>query len=265
LLLAGLICGLAGSYLPLATAGSFQMEMTAGKGFIALAAVIFGAWNPVYAFGAALVFGFADATQACLHLRRRRPAAGPQQRPLRRHDRRRRGGRGPRPGSRGGRAAVRPGLMTTASTPPATPIPVVLDCDPGHDDALAIALALARPELRVMGITTVAGNARLPETTRNALRVLALLGREDVPVAAGADAPLVRPLEIALAVHGASGLDGADLSEPRAVARPEGALAFLREILEAAPEPVTLIPTGPLTNVARLLAASLAPRIARSA
>jgi len=141
---------------------------------------------------------------------------------------------------------------------------VLLDCDPGHDDALAITLALARPELEVLGITTVAGNVGLRETTRNALRVLALLGRTDVPVAAGAAAPLMRALEIAADVHGESGLDGADLPEPTSEVRPEGALAFLRATLEAAPGPVTLIPTGPLTNIAQLLLAApgLAPKVA---
>ena len=133
------------------------------------------------------------------------------------------------------------------------PIPVLLDCDPGHDDALAITLALARPELRVLGITTVGGNAPLVATTLNALRVLALLGRPDVPVAAGAAQPLVRPLETAPEVHGTSGLDGADLPDPVSSPRPEGAVEFLRTTLAAASEPVTLIPTGPLTNVALLL------------
>ncbi|HEX5826643.1 MAG TPA: nucleoside hydrolase [Candidatus Limnocylindrales bacterium] len=138
---------------------------------------------------------------------------------------------------------------------PPRAIPIILDCDPGHDDALAIALALARPELEVLGITTVGGNAPLHETTRNAQRVLALLGREDVPVAAGAANPLVRPLEIAEEVHGESGLDGADLPEPTAALRPEGAIEFLRTTLERAPAPVTLVPTGPLTNIAMLLRA----------
>ena len=144
-------------------------------------------------------------------------------------------------------------------------IPVILDCDPGHDDALAITLALARPELEVLGITTVGGNAPLAATTRNALRVLALLGRPDVPVAAGAPAPLVRDLETAPEVHGTSGLDGADLPEPVSEPREEGALEFLRATLEAAPAPVTLIPTGPLTNIALLLRTypGLAARIAR--
>lgn len=154
--------------------------------------------------------------------------------------------------------------MSAGTTTLAPPVPVILDCDPGHDDALAIALALARPELRVLGITTVGGNAPLRETTRNALRVLALLGRPDVPVAAGAAQPLVRPLETAPEVHGDSGLDGADLPEPASAPRPEGALEFLRATLAAAPEPVTLIPTGPLTNVALLLRTypEIAPRIA---
>ena len=145
-----------------------------------------------------------------------------------------------------------------------TRIPVLLDCDPGHDDALAITLALARPELNVLGITTVGGNAPLAETTRNTLRILALLGRPDVPVAAGLAQPLARPLAMAAEVHGATGLDGADLPEPASSVRPEGALAFLRATLEAAPEPVTLIPTGPLTNIAALLLAhpDVTPKIA---
>ena len=132
-------------------------------------------------------------------------------------------------------------------------IPVIIDCDPGHDDALAITLALARPELDVLGITTIGGNSTLANTTRNALRVLALLGRTDVPVAAGPDQPLVRPLETAPQVHGVSGLDGADLPEPASEPRPEGALEFLRSTLAAAPAPVTLIPVGPLTNIGLLL------------
>jgi pyrimidine-specific ribonucleoside hydrolase len=131
--------------------------------------------------------------------------------------------------------------------------PVIIDCDPGHDDALAIALALASPELEVLGITTIGGNAPLAATTRNALRILALLGRPEIPVAAGPPQPLVRRLETAPQVHGVSGLDGADLPEPVAAPRPEGALEFLRATLAAAPEPVTLIPTGPLTNIGLLL------------
>ena len=107
-------------------------------------------------------------------------------------------------------------------------IPVIIDCDPGHDGALAITLALARPELEVLGITTVGGNAPLAATTLNALRVLTLLGRPDVPVAAGAAQPLVRSLETAPEVHGTSGPDGADLPEPVSAPCPEGAVEFLR-------------------------------------
>jgi inosine-uridine nucleoside N-ribohydrolase len=135
------------------------------------------------------------------------------------------------------------------------PLPVLLDCDPGHDDALALVLALARPELRLMGITTVAGNAPLPATTDNALRLLTLLGRTEIPVAAGADAPLVRPLEVAAAVHGVSGLEGADL--PVAACEPveAEAVAFLRRTIRGSGTRPVLVATGPLTNVARLLLA----------
>jgi pyrimidine-specific ribonucleoside hydrolase len=133
------------------------------------------------------------------------------------------------------------------------PLPVILDCDPGHDDALAILLALARPELDLLAITTVAGNATLERTTENALRVLALAGRIDVPVAAGADAPLRRPLQTAAHVHGTSGLEGADLPEPLSTPVDEDAVGFIARLLEAQPSPVTLVPTGPLTNIARLL------------
>ncbi len=89
--------------------------------------------------------------------------------------------------------------------------PVLLDCDPGHDDALAILLALQRPELDLLGVSTVAGNSTLENATRNALAVLTLLGRDDVPVAAGADAPLDRPLVTAPNIHGGTGLAGAQL------------------------------------------------------
>ena len=134
-----------------------------------------------------------------------------------------------------------------------TPIPLILDCDPGHDDALAIVVALARPEIELLAVTTVAGNAGLRETTRNALRVLALLGRTDVPVAAGAPGPLLHPLHVADDVHGASGLEGADLPEPRSEVRPEGAIELMRSILERAAEPVTIAAVGPLTNIALLV------------
>ncbi|MEA2612406.1 MAG: pyrimidine-specific ribonucleoside hydrolase [Chloroflexota bacterium] len=132
-------------------------------------------------------------------------------------------------------------------------IPFILDCDPGHDDALALVVGLARPELRLLAVTTVAGNAGLPETTRNALRVLTLLGRTDIPVAAGAAGPLRRSLHVADNVHGASGLEGADLPEPAFAPRPEGAIELIRATLEASSEPVTIAAVGPLTNIALLV------------
>jgi pyrimidine-specific ribonucleoside hydrolase len=136
---------------------------------------------------------------------------------------------------------------------PAGPRPIILDCDPGHDDALALLLALARPEVRLLGVTTVAGNAPLAATTRNALAVLTLADRADVPVAAGADRPLRRPLEVASVVHGPGGLEGADLPEPAADPLDEPAVEFIARTVEASPVPVTLVPTGPLTNVALFL------------
>ena len=133
--------------------------------------------------------------------------------------------------------------------------PVILDCDPGHDDALAIALACASPALDVLGLTTVAGNAPLELTTRNARRVLALLGREDVPVAAGADRPLIQEPWVPAHVHGASGLDGADLPEPSVPLRAERAIELQVALIRDSATPVTLVPTGPLTNIALLLRA----------
>src|SRR5919109_2923456 len=94
-------------------------------------------------------------------------------------------------------------------------IPILLDCDPGHDDAIALLLALASPELELRGVTTVAGNQTLEKTTANALRVLEIVGRDDVPVAAGADRPLERELRVAAHVHGETGLDGPTLPPPR--------------------------------------------------
>ncbi len=134
------------------------------------------------------------------------------------------------------------------------PIPVLLDCDPGHDDAVAILLALASPQLRLLGITTVGGNASLEHVTDNALRVLALADRPDIPVAAGAAQPLRGPLHTAPHVHGESGLEGPALPEPRSRPVDEDAVVFLATRILGEPEPVTLVATGPLTNVARLLA-----------
>lgn len=132
-------------------------------------------------------------------------------------------------------------------------IPIIIDCDPGHDDAIAILLALASHEVDVLGITTVGGNSGLENTTRNALTVLEVAGRTDIPVAAGCDHPLVRPLRIADQVHGKSGMDGPMLEPPRLTPVDAHAIDFIAETVAASPEPVTLVPTGPLTNVALLL------------
>src|ERR671935_953049 len=95
------------------------------------------------------------------------------------------------------------------------PTRIILDCDPGHDDAIALLLALASPELELLGVTTVAGNQTLDKTTANAIRVLEHVGRDDVPVAAGADRPLVRAQYVASYVHGETGLDGPPLPPAR--------------------------------------------------
>jgi inosine-uridine nucleoside N-ribohydrolase len=128
--------------------------------------------------------------------------------------------------------------------------PVLLDCDPGHDDAIALLLALGSDELELRGVTTVAGNQTLEKTTANAIRVLELAGRAEIPVAAGAGRPLVREPRVAADVHGETGLDGPDLPPPQAEPSPQHAVDFLAERIEGA----TLIATGPLTNVALLLA-----------
>jgi inosine-uridine nucleoside N-ribohydrolase len=127
--------------------------------------------------------------------------------------------------------------------------PILLDCDPGHDDAIALLLALASPELELLGVTTVAGNQTVEKTTANAIRVLELVG-SDVPVAAGAGRPLVREPYVAAYVHGETGLDGPDLPPARREPVDQHAVDFLAERIDGA----TLVATGPLTNVALLLA-----------
>lgn len=145
-------------------------------------------------------------------------------------------------------------------------VPVVIDTDPGIDDAIALMLALSGPELDVRAVTTVGGNAGLDRTTANALRLLHLLGRDDVPVGAGADHPLVRRDSLpAESIHGADGLGGITLEPaPRGPDR-RTAVELIRDVVEASAEPVTLIALGPLTNVAALLASApaTAARIGR--
>lgn len=138
------------------------------------------------------------------------------------------------------------------------PEKIIIDCDPGHDDALAIMLALASPELEVLGITVTYGNVGLENTTRNALIVRELC-RSSVPVFAGADRPLLRERISAESVHGTSGLDGPELPEPTGGLETKRAAEFIIESVLANPDQVTLVPVGPLTNIA--LAMRLEPRI----
>jgi pyrimidine-specific ribonucleoside hydrolase len=133
------------------------------------------------------------------------------------------------------------------------PIPTILDCDPGHDDAIALLLALASPELDLLGVTTTYGNQTLPKTTANALRVLELLERTDVPVAAGAERPLRRELVVAAHVHGESGLDGPSLPDATTTPAADDAVAFIARAVATSSQPVSIVATGPLTNVALFL------------
>nr|BBH94225.1 nucleoside hydrolase [Thermogemmatispora argillosa] len=145
--------------------------------------------------------------------------------------------------------------------PTEQPLHLILDTDPGIDDALAILLALASPEVSLEAITTVSGNVPLAHTTRNARALLALAGRHDIPVAAGAARPLVRPPIHAADVHGQSGLGRAELPEPASTSPVEYAPILISERIKAAPGAVTLVAIGPLTNLA--LAVRLAPEIAQ--
>lgn len=132
--------------------------------------------------------------------------------------------------------------------------PVILDCDPGHDDAISIILALSSSELDVLAITTSAGNQTPDKTLNNTLRVLTLLGRHDIPVAGGAPKPLARDLIIADNVHGESGLDGPKLPDPAFDPVTQNAIELMADKVRNSKQAVTLVPTGPLTNIALFLA-----------
>jgi purine nucleosidase len=139
---------------------------------------------------------------------------------------------------------------------------VILDCDPGHDDAVAIMLAAGDPRAELLAITTVAGNQTLERTTLNARRVCTVAGIRDVPIAAGCDRPLMRELVTAGEVHGETGLDGPSWPEPDVPLEPAHAVDVIVERVMAAPGEVTLVPVGPLTNIAMALRRE--PRIARA-
>ncbi|HPE41669.1 MAG TPA: nucleoside hydrolase [Thermotogota bacterium] len=139
---------------------------------------------------------------------------------------------------------------------------IILDCDPGHDDAMALLLAGASPELELLGITTVAGNSYVNNTTRNAL-ILTEMAALDVPVAQGASRPLVRHQIVAPNIHGESGLEGANLPAPTRLPLEMDAVRFIAQRVKEFPGEVTLVPVGPLTNIALFLIEypNLAPQV----
>jgi pyrimidine-specific ribonucleoside hydrolase len=137
--------------------------------------------------------------------------------------------------------------------------PIIFDTDPGHDDAFALLLAARAPELKLLAVTCVAGNQTLDKTALNARRVMTIGKIHDVPVAAGLATPLLRPLRTAPQVHGESGLDGYDFGPPEVDLESEHAVDLMIRTVRESPEPVTLVPVGPLTNVA--LAFLRAPEI----
>lgn len=138
---------------------------------------------------------------------------------------------------------------------------IIIDTDPGQDDAVAILLAFASPEFEILGLTAVAGNVPLALTEKNARKICELAGRSDARVFAGAVRPLIRPLVTAEYVHGKTGLDGPDLPEPTMPLQAKYAVDFLVEtLMEHPPGTITLCTLGPLTNIA--LALIREPRIA---
>lgn len=130
---------------------------------------------------------------------------------------------------------------------------IILDCDPGHDDALALTMAVASPKIELLAVTTSAGNQTPDKTLNNAMRMLTLLHREDIPVAQGNQTPLVKPLETAPEVHGKTGLDGADLPEPDFAVQEIPAIELITKTLRESSDKVTLVVTGPMTNAALFL------------
>ncbi len=143
--------------------------------------------------------------------------------------------------------------------------PIIIDCDPGHDDAIALLMAAASPEIDLLAVTCVAGNAPLTHTQVNARTILTVAGTHDVPVAAGLDRPLTRALVTAANVHGSTGLDGPALPAPTVELDPRHAVDLIIETLAAATRPITLVPTGPLSNIAVALrrAPELREKVAR--
>ncbi|UEJ81800.1 nucleoside hydrolase [Brachybacterium halotolerans subsp. kimchii] len=140
------------------------------------------------------------------------------------------------------------------------PRSIILDCDPGHDDAVAIMLALGSPAIELLGVTTVGGNQTVDKITRNAQSVLEVCRRQDVPVHRGSARPLLREVHVAGDIHGESGLDGVELPEPTVPVAAQRAVEFIvQTVMESEPGEITLVCTGPLTNLA--LAVRLEPAI----
>jgi inosine-uridine nucleoside N-ribohydrolase len=127
---------------------------------------------------------------------------------------------------------------------------IILDCDPGHDDAIAILLVAHHPDIELVAITTVAGNQSIEKTTLNALKVCSLAGIRDVPVAMGMERPLVRPAKHAADIHGESGLDGPHMPEPDIELAAQHGVDLLIDLLLNSDGDITIVPTGPLTNIA---------------
>ena len=146
-------------------------------------------------------------------------------------------------------AAEASGSARSAGASPAKPMRIIIDTDPGTDDAMAILLALRSPELKVEAITPVSGNVPLAFTLPNALRLVEIAGRTDVPVAAGASVPLVRSLITASYVHGNNGLGGVDFPEPKIKPVAETATEIIRRIVRASPGEITIVAVGPRAEV----------------
>ena len=134
-------------------------------------------------------------------------------------------------------------------------IPIIFDCDPGHDDAVAMLIALASDAVEIKAITTAQGNQTVEKTTENALKILELCHRTEIPVAVGLRKPLLREQIVAGDVHGKSGMDGPQLPEPVTKPSPLGALEMMEKVICESPVPVTIVATGPFTNVAAFLLA----------
>lgn len=143
-------------------------------------------------------------------------------------------------------------------------LPTIIDCDPGQDDALMLFLALNAPELDIRGICSVGGNVHLAKTSRNLAMLVEIAGREDIPLYEGCVGPMVRKLVTAEYVHGETGINGLDVFEPKLKFQDQHGVDFIVEALRAAADDeITLVPTGPLTNIAMALikAPDIAPKI----